>query len=125
VNIDDSSPEIVEALLDFISKGLIPSDIDDDDKAIDLIKMADMFGLDLLTKACETSMMKNLSPDNALEALIIVNELNHISKAEHREQIVAYIKQEAARVVVTENWETFLRDYPSLVTEIFLSACSS
>ena len=122
MEINDSSPEIVEALLEFMSKGQIPSDID---ISMELIQKADLYGLDLLTKACVASMVKNLSSDNALEVLIIVDKLNYVPKPEHRQKIVAFIKKEANQVAKSNDWERFLQNYPSLVTEIFLSACKS
>ena len=58
----EEPPELVKTMLEFMSKGVIPEDIDD--KAMDLILMSDMYGLDLLTVACATSMVENLSPEN-------------------------------------------------------------
>ena len=119
----EESPEVVKAMLDYISKGCIPADIVD--KAVDMVLMCDMYDLDLLTTACQTSMVNNLSAENAVETLIIIDMVKHVSKLEHRQKILAFIKKEVAQVVQSNNWELFVRNYPNLVTEIILSLASS
>jgi len=111
--------ELVEALLDYMTKGRIPNDIDT--TAMDLILMADMYRLDLLTIACETSLVNNLTPENASEALINIDKVKHVSKSEHRHKILAYIKKEAAQVIRTKDWDTLIKNYPGLVNEIVLA----
>jgi len=134
VNIEEASPEIVETMLEFMAKGLIPSDIDD--KALDLVELADMYRIELLSEVCMTSIVNNLSPDNALEAFVIVDKLKHITKVEHdiaqgvapigeREKILAYIKKRAAQIVHSDDWKNFYQNHPKLVTEILLSACNA
>jgi len=118
--IDFATPEIVEAILDFMSKGLIPSDIDD--KAMDLIPLADMYGLDLLTKACQVSLVKNLSLENVLETFVIADK--HVRTDEIRQKILAFIKKESLQIVKTENWKEFVQNYPGLVTEIVIAMSS-
>lgn len=117
IKIDDSSPEIVEALLDFMFKGLIPSDIDE--KAMDLIPLADMYGLNFLKKSCEESLVPNLSLDNILETFVIVDK--HVQRHEIRQKILKFINSKAAEIIKTENWMTFYLNYPKLVTEIILA----
>jgi len=118
VNIDEASPEVVGALLDFVSKGLIPSDIDD--KAVDLLELADMYQIELLSQVCLNSMLDNLSLDNALQTLITVDKLKHICNTEQREKILTYIKKERSKIAKGENWDHFILSYPKLVTELFL-----
>jgi len=119
VTIEHVSPDIVEALLDFMSKGLIPSDIDA--QAVDLLELADMYQIELLSQVCLNSMVDNLSPDNALQTLVTVDKLKHISDSDQRDKILAFIKKEKRKIVKGENWEGFMQSYPNLVTEMFLS----
>jgi len=123
VRIEEASPEIVEVMLDFMSTGLIPSDIDV--RAVDLIALADMYRVELLSKVCLDSIVNILSPANALEALIIVDKLEHVSKSDHKDKILAYIKKEAAQIVKDEKWDEFAENYPRLMTKMFLSACNA
>jgi len=118
----DESPELVKVMLDFMTKGSIPNDLST--KAMDLIDMADMYGLDLLTVACETELVEHLSPDSALQTLIVLDKLKHISKVENRRSVIKYIIDEAAQIVGTENWSHFMLNYPSLVNDIVLAKSS-
>jgi len=114
----DKSPELVKAMLEFMAKGLIPDDISA--TAMDLIHVADMFGLNLLTVACENKLINDLSLDNALETLIVFDELDHIAKLENRHKVIKFIIKEAAQIVDTRDWKNFIQNYPNLITEIFL-----
>lgn len=120
LEIDDAKPEIVEAILNFMSKSQIPNNIDD--IAMDLIKLADMFRLNLLKRACETGLVKNLSVENALETFDIVDK--HVTKVEIRQKILSFIKKESLEIVKTRHWREFVQNYPDLVTEMFVSLAS-
>jgi len=117
MEVDDSSPEIVKTVLDFMTNGLLPKDIDAKAKA--MIHLADMFLLKGLTHACLDSLVKNLSPENATETLTIADE--HAPNSEQRSKILDYIKKEVAQVVKTQHWKTFVQNYPDLVTDILLT----
>ena len=43
-----------------------------------------------------------------------------MSKFEHRQRVLDYIKKEADLVVKTEDWKKFVQIYPDLITEILL-----
>jgi len=114
----DESPEIVKTMLDFMCKGLTPNDLED--KAMDLMLVSDMYGLDLLTEACQSSLVDNLSPDNAVQTLIMIDKVKHTSKLEYRQKVLIYVKKEADQVVKAKDWKQFVQTYPDLVTEIVL-----
>jgi len=118
----EKSPELIKAMLEFMATGLIPEDISE--TAMDLIHVADMFGLNFLTSACETQLVKDLSPENALETLIVFDKLDHILKLENRHKVIHYIIKEVAQIVKDENWTSFIQTYPNLLTEIFLAKFS-
>merc|ERR1719319_86336 len=117
MEVDDSSPEIVKTVLDFMTNGLLPKDIDAKAKA--MIHLADMFLLKGLTQACLVSLVRNLSPENATETLTISDE--HAPNSKQRYKILDYIKKEVAQVVKTQHWKTFVQNYPDLVTDILLT----
>jgi len=117
VSIKDSSAEIVEVMIEFISSGVIPKDIDV--KAMDLIYLADKYDLKDLIQVCEESLAENISVDNAIETLIVLDR--HVPKSKHRTKILAFIKVEKAKVVKVPDWKKFVVNYPDLVTDIFLA----
>jgi len=115
--LDETTPRILEATLNFMSKGVIPSDIDD--KAMDYVKLADMLGLNLLKNACDIGLVKNLSLENVLETFDIVDK--HVRKDEVKQKILAFIKKEALNIIGTNDWRLFVQNHPDLVTEIVIS----
>lgn len=94
--------------------GFLPKDIDA--KAKELIHLADMYGLKGLTDSCIVSLVKTLSPENATEILTIVDE--HAPNSKQRSKILDFIKKEAAKVIKTQHWRTFVQNYPDLITDI-------
>jgi len=117
VTIQEASPDMVEAMLEFIAKGEVPRDIEE--MAIDLIALADFYDLKDLMQICESSLVDNLTVETVIETLIAIDR--HIPSSQHRKKILDFIKEEAADVVKSSHWKKFLEKYPDLVTEVFLS----
>merc|ERR1719319_1128077 len=117
VKIEDSSAEIVEVMIKIMSSGVIPKDINA--KAMDLIYLADKYNVKDLIQVCEDSLAENISVDNAIETLIVLDR--HVSKSKHRKKILDFIKVEKAKVVKVPDWKKFVVNYPDLVTDIFLA----
>merc|ERR1712096_269167 len=117
VTIEKASADIVEAMLEFMSKGVVPSDIEE--KAIDLIDLADRYNLQDLIEICENYLVDNLTVESVIETLIAFDL--HIPNSQHRQKILDFIKEEAVEVVRSSHWRTFMEKYPDLVTEIVLS----
>jgi len=118
VTIEKASADIVEAMLEFMSKGVVPSDIEE--KAIDLIDLADRYNLQDLIEICESSLVDNLTIENVVETFIAIDL--HVPRSQQRQKLLDFIKAEAVQVVKTPHWRKFVVKYPDLVTEIFLSA---
>jgi len=118
VTIEKASADTVEAMLEFMSKGVVPSDIEE--KAIDLIDLADRYNLQDLIEICESSLVDNLTIENVVETFIAIDL--HVPGSQQRQKLLDFIKAEAAQVVKTPHWRKFVVKYPDLVTEIFLSA---
>merc|ERR1719186_583595 len=117
VTIEKASPDTVEAMLEFISKGGIPDNIEE--KAIDLIDLADRYDLQDQIEICESYLVDNLTVKSVIETLIAIDL--HNPNSQHRQKILDFIKDEAAQVVKSNHWKTFLVKYPDLVAEILVS----
>jgi len=113
--IKDVKPDIMKDLLDFLSNGLIPDDLDT--KAVEMMHVAQKYKLDGLTEACENSLINNLSVVNVINTLINVDL--YVPRSEHREKILDFINSKAAEVIETEDWMKFVQNYPKLVTELY------
>ena len=68
---------------------------------------------------CESSLVDNLTAESVIETLIAIDL--HFPNSQHRQKILDFIKDEAAQVVKSSHWKTFLVKYPDLVAEIVLS----
>jgi len=121
INITDAKPEIIEDLLDYLSNGLIPEDFDT--KAVELIHVAEKYDLEALLEACENSLANNLSVETVIDTLITVDL--YVPKSEHREKILDFINSKAAEVIKTKDWMKFVKNYPELVTELYLHLAST
>jgi len=117
VTIENASPDMVESMLDFISNGAVPDDIEE--KAIDLIYLADRYDLQDLMDICESCLVDNLTVESVIETLIAIDL--HVPNSKHRQKILDFIKKKASRVVKSNHWNKFVVKYPALVTEIVLS----
>jgi len=117
INITDVKPDIMEDILDFLSNGLIPEDFDN--KAVEMIHVAEKYKLESLIKACEISLVDNLSVDTVINTLITVDM--YVPKSAHRQQILDFINSNAAQVIKTKDWMDFLQKYPKLATELYMA----
>jgi len=121
VTVENASPGMVEAMLEFISNGMIPRDIEE--KAIDLIVLANRYDLQDLMEICEISLVNNLTVESVIDTLIAIDL--HVPNSQHRKVILDFIKTEAAQLVKSSDWKKFVVKYPDLITEIFLWAAQS
>merc|ERR1719369_776545 len=89
-------------MIDHIYTGEIPEDL----KAIseDLIYLAVKYNLPNLVKACEVSLLKTLSEDNAIKTLINIDKYKPTSNI--RQDILKYITINALDIIDTEDWQS-------------------
>lgn len=113
--IDDSSPEMVFVMLKFMSDGDMPKDIIQ--IAMELIPVTDKYGPESLTKVCAESIMNNLSPENAVESLILIDRHQHGL----RPKVLKFIRKAAVQVVNSNDWDKFVKEFPALVKDIILA----
>jgi len=114
IKIEDSTSEIVEKMVKFVSNGLIPDDIDE--TARELIKLSTYYGIDSLTSVCEKSLIKTLSSQNVIETFIFFDK--YLPTSEDRPKILEFIKANKAQVVATRDWQMFCSNHPNLVGEL-------
>lgn len=115
MKIDDASIEMVESVIEFMSDGLIPEEIDE--IAMELIPVADVYGPEALTKVCAESLVNNLSPENAVETLILIDRHHN----QLRSKVLDFIKKDAAKVVNSKDWDKLVRGFPALVKDMILA----
>jgi len=117
VEIVDSTPDIVEAMLYFMTNGVIPRNIND--IALDLIHLAEKYDLQDLMKACERSLANNITVEKVIDTLVTLDLYNPASA--FRKDVIQFIKSNVKEVTKTKDWTKFVQNYPSLVTEVVLS----
>jgi len=112
--IKDSSPELVEKMINFMSTGLIPDDMGGSAK--DLIKLSVYYGIEALTKVCERAMIENISSKNVIDTFILFDKYLPMSK--DRKKIIKFFKSKISEIGKGPNWEKFCREHPHLVFEL-------
>jgi len=117
VKIEDSTSETVEKMINFLSTGLIPEDIDE--TARELIKLSTFYGIDSLTSVCEKALIKTLSAENVIETFVFFDQ--YLPTSENRQKILDFIKENKNEVVALPNWTSFCTNHPNLVAETIKS----
>jgi len=74
VNVGDVRPEIIQAMLKYVYAGQMPGYSGQD--AMDLVAVADKFGVDELRKQGEADLCRQLTKENVIEALVFADRLN-------------------------------------------------
>merc|ERR1719187_1445639 len=116
VCVPDANPTIVRVMLDYTYSGIVPANIGD--IAPELIYVAEKYGLKLLTKACEEALVKDMTTENAVKTLILVDRF--VPQSEIRNDVLNYIWGNAGDIMNTADWEEFVKSYPRLVTDLIL-----
>jgi hypothetical protein len=70
----DENPAIFKKLLRFIYSGSVPVNIDEN--AMELLPLADKYGLDDLKPYCEAAICRNVSAENVIEVLRLADMHN-------------------------------------------------
>ena len=67
LEINDASPEAVKAMLDYMYTGTVPTNISN--IVVELLHLADKYGLGSLKRACERSLLDDLTVENAVNTM--------------------------------------------------------
>jgi len=118
IDIQDSSVEAVELMLEYIYKGELISDIPSV-LDLELLKLADRYELMALMELCGESLFRNLSPENYL---VTYAEIDIHFQGEAREAFKTksekFLKENAKAIVGNKAWIQFAKNFPELSQEL-------
>lgn len=117
VIIEDSTPKLVKFLVKHLYDGDIPENINE--LAVDLIYLAVKYQVYDLIKACQEALIENLTDENAIATLIIVDR--YVPQSNMRAKVLEFITNHAAKVVKSKDMAKFIQMYPVLVMNLFSS----
>ena len=116
IELADSTPEAVEAMVSYLKLARIPSDMDD--HVFDIVRLAGRYLIDPLVRACENVMNRILGASNAVRILIAIDQ--HQLNTELREIVTDFMKDNIVEIMQQEDWKLFMREYPSLVNDFIM-----
>ena len=118
VEIDDVEPNVFRGLLRFLYAGQPPENLGE--IAVDLLTVADKYGVDSLKELCEARLCDDLDDDNVIDYIFVAVRLNcHLLKDKAR---VYIMENHRALRRNQENWRR-LRNDPDLLLMLFEMAC--
>ena len=121
IEIHDLEPQVFKAMLGFLYTGKAPNL---HSMAHALLAAADKFGLERLKLLCEDALCRDLSVENAAQALVLA-DLHGAGQL--KTQALAFVTDHASEVSETSSWKTMEGSHPHLVAEAYgclASACS-
>jgi len=113
----DSTPKLVKVLVKHMYDGETPENINE--LAIDLIYLAVKYQVHDLIKACQEALIENLTDENAIATLIIVDRF--VPQSSVRAKVLKFMTNHATKVIKSKDMGRFAQMYPVLVIEL----CSS
>jgi len=116
LEITETEPATFKLLIDNIYTGKIPSNIDK--VAKELYRLAIKYNLQILAKACEISLLGQITDANALDTLITMDK-NKFATSATKDDVIKYITINAKEIIDTEEFKTFSKEQPELMIEIF------
>ena len=116
IELSDSTPEAVEAMVSYLMYARIPEDMDE--HVFDIVRLAGRYLIDPLVRACENVMNRILGVSNAVRIFIAIDQ--HQLNAELREIVTDFMKDHIAEIMKEADWKLFMSEYPSLVNEFII-----
>merc|ERR1719509_160547 len=104
--------EVVRDLLTFIYTGTI-SEERVQERVEELLELAHMYQLDGLVDTCREAALQQITVDNSLHTLAMVD-----GEDEQRKVAVRFVQRNLARVMGTKDWQAFTSALPDLVEEV-------
>jgi len=117
IEVVDSTPEIVNMMVEHIYTGKIPEISKLKHLAPDILHIAVKYNLGSLVTVCEDIMLSELKSSNAIKTFIYVDRYSPTSKL--REQVLKFLCRNAKEIVGVGDWNDFIKQYPDLATEMF------
>ena len=119
IPIPDSTPEIVKPMISYIYTGNIPENIRH--IAPELIQVSNKYQLEILVEACAEAIVEELTDDNALKTLALIDR--HAPTSVNRNTVLDFICENAKRVMKAADWKEFKKLHPDLLSDI-LELCA-
>lgn len=122
--IDDLEPSTVRIMLIYIYTGRLITNTDEfkgNFNAIDLFRAAVKYDLHELRQLAKSTMLDVLKIDNAIEMLEVSDQAND---SVLKQQVLTFVRSNAAAVAKTSNWLQFTKRHPHLVIDAFRSLVS-
>jgi len=117
--IKDSSPRVVDVMLDYLYSGEIPSFPQEFER--DLLHLADMYELLPLKEACGESIVVNMNENNFLVAITEIDRYFG-ETSEFKDQAKRFLKSNLVKIAQNkEAWQTFVAKFPALFQDILVS----
>ncbi|CDW53510.1 Protein maternal effect lethal 26, partial [Trichuris trichiura] len=112
LEITDFEPDVIQELVRFIYSGHCNRI---DELGADLLTAADKYNLEDLKFHCEKALVRAINVRNVCELLVLAD--SHMAGSLYR-GCMDYMRKNVNDVTDTAGWETIIRDYPELVTEL-------
>lgn len=74
IQVPDVDPKVFKAMLEFLYSGLPPKNLKE--VALELLIVADKYGVDGLTEICESNACENLTAENVVDSLLVAEKTN-------------------------------------------------
>ncbi|XP_008556028.1 speckle-type POZ protein [Microplitis demolitor] len=113
VNVPDMDPDILEKLLEFIYTDNVTSL---DEVAESLYEVADKYQIPALKKLCEESLCKNITVENAVQYLVLLNRYN--ANGIFLNYIADFIAINSKIITETEEYKELLNTDPVLLMTV-------
>jgi len=112
--IEDITPQILKEMLRFLYCGRLSNIKDICDE---LFIAADKYDLEVLKDQCELVLLKNITPDNALDMYVLADTYNGDAL---KEEAVRVLRNHKTKVVRdSETFQEFTHRYPELMFELY------
>merc|ERR1719319_1356201 len=121
--VKEADPAAVKDMLTFIYSSDIPED-GIKERAGELLNLARLYHLPELAVACRKALLKGLTAGNAVRTLIQLDQADGRDASEmkvDKDEVINYIKKNVKEIVKDEQWKTFVKTYPDLVTDMLVA----
>jgi len=121
--VKEADPAAVKDMLTFIYSSNIPEE-GIKERAGELLNLARLYHLPELAVACRKALLKGLTAGNAVRTLIQLDQADGRDASEmkvDKDEVINYIKKNVKEIVKDEQWKTFVKTYPDLVTDMLVA----
>jgi len=121
--VKEADPAAVKDMLTFIYSSDIPEE-GIKERAGELLNLARFYHLPELAVACRKALLKDLTVGNAVRNLIQLDQADSRDASEmkmDKDEVINYINKNVKEIMKDEQWKTFVKTYPDLVTDMLVT----